>query len=154
MPLIPPVPGSPVLGTWTDGITQIANGFLSCNQIQPSADYTLTAVDSDVPGANTTIATTGANAFIIVHADFAWNCSVAVAGGVHVGRLVVDSVDQIPESHGLSAVVCRTTTSYTWLVRLAAGAHTIGLRASKVGATTVLLEKLYTAMTVLLFDLP
>lgn len=136
-------------------VAQVINSLLNSVDVTPSADYTLTTSEADVTNASAAIVISGANAFALVMATALFNVTVASAGTTLAMRLSVDGAIQTREIEGDGATVARRSHSTTWKIPLAAGSHTLKLRALKsaAGVTANLLSS-YTVMTIVVFDLP
>jgi len=86
----------------------------------------------DIPGVTVTFTTLNPNAIATVTATFDNQCTVAAAGALTLGQLVVDGASPAKQLIGSAAVVNRGAATQTWVVTLAAaGSHTIKMQGRK-----------------------
>lgn len=113
-----------------DDLNQSALGAVSATA---SASLTVTTTATDIAGATVNITTTAANAVAFVTGIFDLQNTGA---DTFVGMLDVDGAIQAGQA--ISSGAGRNTVAQTWVVTLAtAGAHTLKLVGSKVGAASV-----------------
>lgn len=158
-------PLQPVLGGVLDSgpvnnlntyVNIMLGGFGRITTVGASGTLTLTTTETDVPGCTWTFQTTGANAIVVVIGVFDFDCTSAAANFTYaMGRLSVDGTTQTAEAHGTMAALIRNTCAQLWPVSVAAGTHTVKLRALKPSASTVIsVDAVHTTMAVLVFDQP
>jgi hypothetical protein len=129
--------------------------LVQSNTVRATAPLVLTTVFADLTGVTWTFTTLHANA--VCQATGWIDNTVAVAiggGGVTIGELVVDGVNQTGEILGDAASVNRSTVGQSWTVTLAAaGAHTIKLQGRKsINAGTVTANSAHTSVTATVYD--
>jgi hypothetical protein len=153
-----PFSGEPVVGTWTDGVTALANGLLQSTTAQATGALTGLTTEVDVPGCSISVTATGAHAFAIVLG--CWDVRKTNATSCQaVGHLSVDGTDAVGAPSAWdptgSTFIDRQTMTYQWPVPLAAGAHVLKLRIIRQGGTGALnCEQGGSAITCILFDVP
>lgn len=106
----------------------------------------------DIPGVTVTFTTLNPNAMAMVTATFDNQCTVAAAGALTLGQLVVDGASPAKQLIGSAAVVNRECITQSWVVTLpATGAHTIKMQGRK-SAGTVIIQAIHTGITVNVVD--
>jgi hypothetical protein len=121
-----------------------------------TSTLTLTTTVQDVAGCTLTFTLAGAHGFALVVGTFDFQPTATSAGNIAIGALMADATTQsqqvIWSDNGANS---RGTLSQSWVVPLAAGSHTLKLRASKVAAGgTHVANSSHTNMSVLIVDLP
>lgn len=129
--------GSPVISTYLGGPTAVSGFLPAGSQVFVDqhivAAYTITSVLADVTGSSATFTLpVGGVMWLMASCDL--SCSVAGVGRIVV-TLNVDGSDVTPQMiYDSAGAIYRLTLHLTMPVRLAAGSHTVKLRAQKSGA--------------------
>jgi hypothetical protein len=120
-----------------------------------TSTLTLTTTVQDVAGCTLTFTLAGAHGFALVVGTFDFQPTATSAGNIAIGALMADAATQsqqvIWSDNGANS---RGTLSQSWVVPLAAGSHTLKLRASKVASGgTHVANSSHTNLSVLVVDL-
>ena len=154
MTITGPSPDDKITSAWTDALTNLANGFFQCASAAATATLNLGASAADVVGASVTVSVGGAHAFAVVTGCFDFKTTVGAGGAFLLGRLAVDGVEQPAQAPKDGATAgSEANVAQCWLVPLAAGTHTLKLRASANGSTSTC-GLTHTTITAIVFDLP
>lgn len=149
---------APVWAIDSDGVVRRGDGTARGDFVAPvrsiprnnlaTASLTLTTADQAITGASRAVN----NSFdetVLVMVTFDFNVTGAGVG-VCVGKLYVDGVAQSAQALYGPATTGRSTVSQTYAVSLAAGSHTLELRASKtINAGTAAATTQHTTLSIL-----
>lgn len=132
---------------WRDGPDAVRLLTAVC-----SSTATLTTTTTDVTGCSITFTLVGSSSVVLVNGVFAFSTS-ATGVTIATGSLMVDGVAQagIATKNGQS--FDSQPCNQMWLPTLAAGSHTLKLRAAKTAALgTMTVEITHTVLSILVFD--
>lgn len=152
----PPTTFSGVQGAWTDGVSQVVNGFASVHTAISGADLTLTTSGQDIPGCSVTFTVSGTNGIVLLIGTIGWAVSVAAAGNL-LGDLFLDgSATGLQEILDSSATTFgfRSITQHWVVTGLSAGSHTYKLQAHKDAAGATAKAVGGSKLSAIVFDVP
>lgn len=116
-----------------------------------SGDLVLNGVFADVPGMTVAVTTSFATAQVLINATLDVDTSVALAGALIFGQVLINGVVQTGEIRGDARTVRRDGSSNTWarVIGIAAG-QIIKIQAKLTGAGgTITVKAIHSRMTVL-----
>jgi hypothetical protein len=134
------------------------NGLFKAGKVKSSGDLTLTTSFQDVPDATLSI-TPAIPSLLIVTATFDFDSPNGQGRqGPFEGELNVDAASQVGEAIYTGGVAAgdggRATVAQNWMVTLAAGAHTVKLRAKATPGLSDICRGTHTGFTYLLIPNP
>jgi hypothetical protein len=102
----------------------------------PSNGVITLGAEADIPGATVTFTVVNASVQVLVIGSIQFRCTAFTSAGECKGYLTVDGVDQAANiSASFSAANQWSQGANSWVVTLAAGSHTLKLRAAKMNGT-------------------
>jgi hypothetical protein len=141
---------------WNTNVQRPLAGFANSSSVVGISTLTLSGAFQVVPGMTLSVTLANANAFVMVEINVDFSSTVAAAGGFLQAVIAIDAAVQ-PSFNALqdySTTYSNRTTSATWLGKLAAGSHTIDVRALQSGAGQGFVVGINSYLTVMVFDLP
>lgn len=133
-------------------------------RINAAANVTINNAVADIPGVSLNFSVKNPNALAIVSGVIDFNISVAAAGALALGTLLLDGSTILNSLSSVQQIICdlttigRKTLMQSWLVELGlAGNHNLKMQSNKNTASgTVVMNSgaavAHTGMTILLLD--